>query len=180
MPRYRLPEALGGGEVEATEWWSGCAGANREYRIAGTSISFSMPSHSPLEEVSPPLPPEPPVGSVVLDGKGRAWQRVGPPNEDHQGCRWWSSHDVTDDTWAGLNQGYAPLTRLVPAAEPVTLPWRGNGVVVEQTIDGAGPGSFVHVSTKDASYGFCHLKPDVAREMARALWTAAEQAEATS
>jgi hypothetical protein len=38
----------------------------------------------------------------------------------------------------------------------------------------------VHVSTKNASYGFDHLPPDRAREMARALWAAANAAEATS
>ena len=77
MTRYKLPEVLGGGEIEATEWGSGCAGAGREYKIADTGLTLWVSPGSTLEMVEEPLPEEPPVGSVVLDVSGDAWQNTG-------------------------------------------------------------------------------------------------------
>ena len=56
-----------------------------------------------VEKVEPPTPPEPPVGSVVLDGDGDIWQRLGDS---------WSSCDCDEAEWQTL-QKYAPLTPLV-------------------------------------------------------------------
>lgn len=49
-------------------------------------------------------PPEPPVGSVVLDDEGRAWQRIGKTS--------WGVAGGTGKGhvgWNGLNDMYGPL-----------------------------------------------------------------------
>jgi hypothetical protein len=167
MPRYRLHDALGGEEMDDLEE----AGAP-----IGT-VAFILEGHlvcvarGLLTEVKPPLPPELPVG-LYQDANGQVWQ--------HESNWWGPGAEVATD-WENAHR-HGPFTRLVPDpfAEPVTLPWRCNGVEVQQTRSDTGPGHLVHVSTKNASYGFDHLPPDRAREMARALWAAANAAEVAS
>ena len=68
MARYRLPDVLGGGEIEANEYWPGCAGGcpggSAEYRTA-TGITITMPEGMTLKQITAPTPEEPPFGSVV-------------------------------------------------------------------------------------------------------------------
>jgi hypothetical protein len=111
--RYRLPEALGGGEVE------GLGKTDRapvNPNLVGLKVDgyYVWVPALALTEVETPLPPEPPVGSVVLDGLGRAWQHVAalPTTE-----WWWCNHDVADTDWATV-QTYGPLTLMVPEATP--------------------------------------------------------------
>ena len=181
MTLYKLPDGIRDGEIEAEEIWGGCAGGRPEYRLAG-GFTLLAPAGQPLERVKPPLPEEPPYKTVVLDDDGQAWQRFAPAVGDPLKTSEWScAGGAADEDWAGLN-AYGPLTRLVPDpfAEPVELPWRSDGVDVQPTTDDGRPGPNVYVSTKRASYGFAHVRPSVARAMARALWAAADQAERAS
>jgi hypothetical protein len=65
--------------------------------------------------LNPPIAPEPPVGSVVLDKDGHAWQRV----ETYENGEWWCTHEVPDLNWGDLNNELGPLMvlDLTPAAE---------------------------------------------------------------
>lgn len=101
-----------------------------------------------LSPVAPPLPAEPPASSVVLDKDGDAWQR-----KDSDGRRWAAAvftqgvGELSRCDWAGLNDLYGPLVRLVPdpAADAPPLPWRKRGydarypaLVVERARDDGG------------------------------------------
>lgn len=122
---------------------------------------------SSLTEVKPPLPPEPPVASFVVAGSHMLNRR------DDQGIDWWDYGNRCWLTWAQVCELGTPV-RLVPAPEPVALPWVGPGeyLAVES------PAARTIRVTADDRDTLC--TPDVAREMARALNTAADQAEATS
>lgn len=106
--RYRLPDGIRDGEIEAEEIWGGCAGGRPEYQLAG-GFTLLAPAGQPLERVTPPLPDEPPVGAVVLDSDNRAWQHT----MGHRGD-WECTYDDMGDDWSGLNDGAGPLTRLIP------------------------------------------------------------------
>jgi hypothetical protein len=113
VTRYRLPDVLGGGELDRWHTVEAPVG----------TIAFIVNGHlvcvavKLLTEVEPPLPPEPPVGSVVLDRKGHAWQAVGPEFDDIPAA-WYCTHDTMDQTWAELNAEHGPLTLLVPEVQP--------------------------------------------------------------
>lgn len=52
-------------------------------------------------------PPEPPVGTVVIDKNGLAWQRGDVDNE----VPWWAADvDEYDRSWGSLNDERGPLT----------------------------------------------------------------------
>jgi|SRR5581483_967282 len=73
-------------------------------------LEFRVPNRVMLsapEVLSPALPPEPPVGSVVLDAKGRAWQRRG----SFKGASRWKAthHRMGEATWESLNLAVGPL-----------------------------------------------------------------------
>lgn len=178
MTTYKMPQVLGGGEVEATEEWGGCAGGRPEYQIGG--ITVLMPPGMPLEAVKPPLPAEPPVGGVVradfkaqdmLDIESWVFEHgeIPAPN----GNSWCGAGRDEAFSWAQICELGTPV-RLVPAPEPVNLPWEcrddaNNGVLVEESDVRRGQ---IYVDAENA-----HILPADAREMARALNTAADQAE---
>lgn len=63
--KYRLPAELGAGEIEATEEWSGCAGARATYRLTdGTELV--MPLGLLLYPLNPPIPAEPEPGAYLI------------------------------------------------------------------------------------------------------------------
>ncbi len=129
MTRYRLPEILGGGEVDALETWGGCAGGRPEYRIEG--ITVTMPAGTPMEPVDT-TPPEPEPGAWLIGGVlcacfvtdgGDEWVTAIPDGD--------GDTNVERIDWRGLwerigGPGITPR-RLVPEPVPVevTLPWRG-------------------------------------------------------
>lgn len=121
MTTYRLPEMLGGGEVEATEQWGGCAGGRPEYQIGG--ITVLMPPGLPMEQILPPLPPEPTEQGWYLATIGENQVPI-----ERQTDGWWlpSSRQFAS-SWEQLHEDFPGITlvRLVPASEPVELPWQG-------------------------------------------------------
>jgi hypothetical protein len=179
MTRYRLPDELGGGEYEALTDFRSKAGDGWRHRFNVPGVGLVDVPTECLIEVRPPLPPEPPVGAVVLFG-GEAVQRFEDNELADDASAHWASVGTTDRwTWARLVEIGGTLVHLASAPEPVALPWSCYDAEVSQTHDEVeGPGRHVYVSTKPARYGYAHLKPAEAREMARALWTAADAVEA--
>jgi hypothetical protein len=168
MTRYRLPEALGGGEHEAYGFDFAASGT---VSFIGEGWSLEV-ARDQLSKVA--LPPEPPVGSVVLDNEGDAWQLT------PLGWVIASASRGGYETSAALQRyGLAELTPLVPDpfGEPVELPWVREAKAFGEELrvefshqDYAGDAAIY------AAGG--HMTCSEARDMARALWTAANQAEA--
>lgn len=106
--RYKLPEALGGGEYEALTDYRSKAGDDWRFRFRIPDVGLvDVPAES-LTEVKPPLPPEPPTGSVVRDKHGRVWVSL-------HGSAWaWQSVVGGKERWEDLVAGRGPLIPLVP------------------------------------------------------------------
>lgn len=168
--RYRLPEALGGGEYEEYLRADGSTGAPVGTVAFVENGALFCVARALLTEVKPP---EPPVGSLVhLASYHGVYERL------DRG--WASMKDGGAYGWGELlllNSGDTPV-RLVPDpfAEPVELPWCING----------GPDWSAMVSRSIRSdyaarvAAEADLTADEARAMARALWATADAAEATS
>jgi hypothetical protein len=176
VTRYRLIEALGGAEVQVMHGFARDDGRLDVHVPGVVDGAFTVPKHA-LIVVKPPLPPEPPLLSVVLDRDNVAWQRcldfVDRP---------WFSATGPDSDWPTLNRDHGPLTLLVPDrfSAPPELPWTGEsiyGTKIEVL-----PADFGHVNLA-VRQSDCNVaasfRPDRARELANVLWAAADQAEAT-
>lgn len=172
MTRYRLPDALGGGEIEAEEMWGGCAGGRPEYLVAGSRITITMPEGTPMEAVAPPLPPEPPVGTVVL--VGMVFEQVLRRYEHG----WAGPGDERGEyaTWAEVCSLGTPVLLVPdPLAGAPELPWTDAGISVSVKVG-------VEVITRGqvrvvADGDYAYLVPSVARQMGLALLRAAAEVE---
>ena len=177
--RYRLPDALGGGEVEAVLYQFPHRTINRnQYRGDG----FALWVDAPLTEVPPPVPDEPKaeVGNLAyfVDRYGLPWH-----NSIHHGK--WESAGCAPTAWQDLWNSAGPLVPLIPdPAHGVTLPWVGTdnyGDRIEVTPRRPGRPGCIFVSIEDG--GDVHeaeIGPDRAAELAGALLAAARTArEAT-
>jgi hypothetical protein len=171
MTKYKLPEVLGGGELEehprGTPIAAEAPAGTVAFLIDGCLVCVAV---GLLTRVKPPLPPEPGLGAVVLDRHDRAWQHVDAYRGD-----WCCTVDDLGADWVELTRDDGPLRTLVEAPEPVNLPWDHR--------DRDGCRIEVHESPRP--WGACRvntsrgvdLTPAMAREMARALNTAADNAE---
>ncbi len=176
---YQFPDGLGGGVHQALTEYSSKAGDDWRLRFVLPNIGLVDVPASALVEVPPPLPPEPPVESVVLVG-GEAAQRF-EDNPNYPGTPWAGVGSGQRYSWAQLctlggwhgDPVVAPVL-LVPAPEPVELPWTTRDTD-DYNVEVDASDKQVYV-TASAAY----MTPDQAREMARALWTAADAAEAQS
>lgn len=167
--RYRLPEALGGGEcviVEELECGGGCPSGLVIVETISPRLTVQL-DRSALTKVESPLPPEPPLWAVVIDKHERAWQHV----NDGRG-EWCCTVSDLGADWDEL-QEFVPLTQLVPdPAAGVELPWGVQPRVwVDEHVD-IDP--MVGVRYKTDFW----LRSATAREMAAALWAAADAAGA--
>jgi hypothetical protein len=166
--RYRLPEVLGGGEYNGTP----TSFAGTEYRcfdVDGVNFYVRL---ADLTEAKPPLPPEPPVRSVVLAEAPFATPVVffRYPNG------WAEPAGSTYYDWAKVCS-YGTPVRYVPDpfAEPVTLPWMGisdtsDEIFVNRHLGAVAKLVWVAVDGTERA-----VKADVAKAMARALWAAADE-----
>ena len=148
--RYRLPEVLGGGEYEVS--WQ------HETNAPIGTVPFIVErgcivyvAKALLTEVKPPMPEEPPVGSVGRCDEGYIHIRQG---------RSWTNHDDVPATWSEVYSHGFTLLVPDPFAEPVELPAWG-----------------VSVRSNSVMYGQRLLDSAEARMKARALWAAADAAE---
>jgi hypothetical protein len=175
VTEYRLPDALGGHPVvvisrESTTpgvWWV-------VVRIDDETFPLWLPG-TVLEEVVPPLPAEPDPWSVVQTGAA-FFERRG-----NEAIGWYNIGGHTFVTWEQICSGGTP-TRLVPDpfAEPVTLPWEAADEVRSYIVEVTAVGDEVR-DVNRAVEGYrvgVLLTPDGARAKARALWAAADAAEA--
>jgi hypothetical protein len=170
--RYKLPEALGGGEVTVGERWSDGRTTVTATMVDDGTVHLRLPLDL-LTEVAEPLPEEPPVGSVVFDVSGDAWQNTGIGG--------WQIAGGTDDaTWRALSEHWGPVRVLVPAPPPVELPWNLRDIsgVADRfaMVQPGGHLSILTIGDRRESYSVV-LTPTQARDMARALWTAADRSE---
>ena len=174
MSSYKLPDILGGGVVKVLH------GMAREDDLVDCVLSDGSHLVLPLRrltKVEDPLPEEPPVGSVVRaqlvdEDEPWMWQRTTPTIG--YGAGWYAAGLGMCFEWAALCTRGTPVL-LVPAPEPVELPWRGesNGTrpiaVTQRSINTVR----VDVGRDE---GF-NIEAATARDMARALWTAADRSE---
>ncbi len=183
--RYRLPEVLGGGECVIVEVNPALTLMGKPAHVVRTpppqtlddGFDYVVVQRDALIEMEDPLPPEPPVGAVVLDRDGHAWQR-GLPGRGNWCC---TEGAHAEDEWMVLVLDYGPLTRLVPdPAVGVELPWRwydgredGSQIFVER--NGTVRDRVMVGDHRDESV---FLSPAVARAKAAALLAAADAAEA--
>ena len=119
MRRYKLPAVLGGGEIEATETWGGCAGGRPEYQIGAGDNGFTLlaPRGTPLDAVPPPAPAEPEPGAYLVGGVICVHLPAGPI-----GCTWFiAENDGRPYRWADWAETWdrlgAPIVPLVPRGE---------------------------------------------------------------
>jgi len=180
--RYKLPEALGGGEYEALTDYRSKAGDDWRFRFRIPDVGLvDVPAES-LTEVKPPLPPEPPVGSVVLDQNGRVWQsRAGRPGPDS--VSQWQSVMGGQQPWTYVGTLKPTLLVPDPFAEPVELPWEDAstmGTPIGLKISGHDEMSldFGHPGARFPTTGVL-LNGYRARRLAAALVAAANEMEAT-
>lgn len=182
--RYRLPEALGGGECHIKRDALSPAATSGSLYVRVEVVSedggaFTIDLlRALLTEVQPP--PEPPPGYYLIDHDEPAYPTVA---EHEEGYGWHVAGSADGHMWDEVVARYpnAAFIRLVPA-EPAELPWAvfGEGdrpwsigveltthptplVLVNASVRGRGAGVYLHATG--------------ARAMARALMAAADAAE---
>ena len=178
MTRYKLPDVLGGGEVEATETYPGRYGLGPEYRLAD-GITMILGGWR-LEPVPPPIPPEPEPGAYLIGDRlavrfkvpagWTAWHwQTGPDRADES--------DSWELAWAAIG---GPIQRLVPEREAlpeVELPWTGSTISgCRVAIHSADADGDVRVEWKAGEY----VRSETALAMAAALVAAVRAADRTS
>lgn len=174
--RYKLPDALGGGEYEGSfeEHLAGVIRLNFNGRAIYVPLDM-------LTEISPPIPPQPGPGAYLIgDSMALAvrFENDGDPNwlSMPGGWRHW------EDLWRDLGGPDVTITRLVPerveTVEPVTLPWQGESaygtpIRVERERDGEVG---IVIGNRDIGMVGAVCTPEGTREFANAL-LAASRAE---
>jgi len=120
--RFRLPEQLGGGEVEYL--WASQVGYGQNWivMVPGGGPQFDIHPNWLTEIAPPPLPAEPEPGAYLI-GEVLCWRDEWHTNGLPGGPRWRTSavgdwHDW-DDLWTLLGRGRddVSIVPLVPRAE---------------------------------------------------------------
>jgi hypothetical protein len=180
--RYRLPEALGGGEYDEHRRPDGSMEApvgNVAFLENGCLFTVAL---ALLAKVEPPLPPEPPHGSIVRVSPGGGVFERGAGDV-------WFRREINSNLgydWGHLCGEGAPV-RLVPdPAAGVELPWRGNGNGATSWVavgdwgdaESINPDLIPLLVASGGRLTTPVLTPATARAMAAALLAAADAAEA--
>ncbi len=168
---YRLPDALGGAEVEVLHGFARGDGLV-DCKVEGLGV-VSIP-YRWLIHIEAPA--EPPVGSFVWDRQGNVWHRHPVPPE-----RPWKCGDESH-TWVEL-QKRRPLTKLIPDPTvdaptlPASIPTYGG--LRDLRIELRAGGHIFLYTAEGPEFGrSARLTEEHARQAAAALWCAAEQAKA--
>lgn len=163
---YRFPDQLGGGEYEIP----GSIEGFDSVVVAVPGVGDVILPTDALTLVVPPLPPEPDLWGVVLDGRGRAWQRISVATSG-----WAEAGGSGMCTWTDVCEE-GPPTLLTALWEPVTLPWRTTCVAAnDDVLEVNDPDSDDHVPVLILGRGTVYLDEEQARAGSRALWVAAEK-----
>lgn len=189
--RYKLPDALGGGEVEETEAHSShnvpesFVAVNVATTDGGSVVWYGYLPRAILTPVKPPTPEEPEVGAWLI-GDVLAVRWHAPEGFCQWSYQWrnangeadWTS-DNWDQIWKNLGGSDVTITRLVPerveTVEQVELPWELDG----------DASAFVKVDpdcSKRVRFGWYGVisravSPEKAREISAAFAAAASRAE---
>jgi hypothetical protein len=178
LARYKLSDRFGGHEVEVLHGFARDDGRLDCKLDSGDVVTVPA---SDVVSIKPPLPEEPPVGSVVRMGEdGLVFLRG---DTDDSPYHWLCAGSPAGYTWEQICV-YGTPVRLVPdpQAEPVTLPWmwREPGDRPGDSVVGADLGEVADSIRQGATTTTIRFSPDAARAKALALTTAADQAEAVS
>ena len=178
--RYTLPPSMGGHECEVV-WLSGTLVAGVEiakvrYKVDSTLDGFEVTSEvlaSWLTPVKPP-PVEPPHGTPVVAGGHLAWRIDHPIRDNFEPERWWQAGSPSPVTWTEVCSWGDPVVYVPdPLAEPVQLPWTGGRFAVHVNRGLPRP---VRIEVLDPGFAdWCNT--DEARNLCRAVWAAANQAD---
>lgn len=136
-----------------------------------------------LTKITPPLPEEPPVGAVVRadfaapDVARQLWvfEHAASPN----GNSWYGAGRDEAFSWADICALGNPQL-LAPAPEPVALPWEftdADAITGRVTASPWVGGNRYDVLASIRGGDILGMNATQAREMARALWTAADKAD---
>jgi hypothetical protein len=164
---YLLPSALGGTKRKAHHERSQPGAPAAGFYIDGEVVWIPL---TLLTEVAQPLPEEPPDDSIVRVGDEVYWRQAGPFHDES--LRWLEfGPDAAWRSWAEVCARGTPV-RLVPdLAEPVEIPWHGeesdNAAITVDRYDEGNVSILLH------GRATAWVPLDTAREMARALLTAA-------
>jgi hypothetical protein len=176
MKRYKLPDELGGHEVEVLHGMARDDGRSDIVIQLPTGRWYMTVLPHMLVEVKPPLPEEPTeprtvVWSGLPDGRGGAWEKS---NSGH----WYGMGTDGKFSWADVcSYGTPVVIYPPPKPERVALPWRMSDpdVEVDHTI-GCGCHSEndgERLVSIEIEGGTVHLEPHEARAMAAAMVSAA-------
>lgn len=190
--RYTLPLEMGGYECEII---GGLAkDGNRvqcEFEVVslGVTALLTLPFRL-LTPVKPPLPAEPPEGSLVACGIGL--RRTNPLPIARRWADGWEFYaggpDEHDGSWravvsfARAHSGSDPVLLVPdPFAEPVQLPWQVMTVHDDARVlvypSDQGDGTVCFDVTAGGRCNMAELTVADAREFCRAVWAAANQAD---
>lgn len=186
---YRFPDQLGGGEYEEHRRLDGSTEGPVGTKAFLINECLVCVAKNLLTEVPPPLPPEPGNRTVVRITSPATHISVIAERDDRAGTaegalRWYTTAEGPCQ-WGDLVHPASIVTRLVPDpfAEPVELPWASQpyapGIMrtsVHVTSDGVED-----ENSNGGHIGVAVAMPaEQARAKARALWAAADAAEAES
>lgn len=176
--RYRLPDILGGAEFEAAEDTGSLLVG---FDIDGVSERLWFPRQD-LTEVKPLLPPEPPDLTVLRAGHAVYQRDDNAPATQVTAGQWWMAGRLHSTDWASI--AHLDFERLVPAPEPIALPWSAVCSFVPDDVIWINPPDSdghicVYIKGSSRQLRLVHLTAEQARDGARALWAAADAAEAT-
>ncbi len=112
MTRYRLPDALGGGEYEE-EPITGAIASCKGFVIDGHTVAIHV---ALLTAVAAPLPPEPPVGTIAQVGAALYQRR------STTGLDWVNLRTDAWMTWQSLCERAGPGEPVIFVPDPKARP----------------------------------------------------------
>jgi hypothetical protein len=181
LTKYRLPEVLGGSEVrKAVDYSGGGSWPNHvvveAYDSAERVTWYVLVPKDALTEVKPPLPEEPAELGWYRWANGES-ETILRKVEAGGGWSLGRSNGFLT-SWKALHETYPDIavTRLIPAPEPVELPWEGSSLYsLDLAVRLSREGNLIILTAGGVTMT---LGCETTREFACALNTAADLAEA--
>lgn len=196
MTRYKLPDELGGAEVQQVRWdskYEAMPKIPKGYVAVSGDANPAWIIYVPdgaLTEVPPPIPAEPEPGVYRAWRPGWEERGVVIVNDGEDGGNWGVVGDIVWRSWEdfvrqlGLGGPGVVIRKLQPAPEPVQLPWREENLEVYRSVgcgchEGQTDGEpLIRLDDHDAKQ-YRVMNGAYATRLAHALLTAADAAENT-